>query len=188
MNFWRRFLLLILCAVLIVPVMSLPLRAQGTAPTTAAPAKGPVKVGSKEFTEQLLLGQMIILLLRNAGFTVEDKTATGGTLAVREALEQGAIDLYPEYTGTAVSLFHQVPADALPTDEDGLYQLAQSLDAEQGLTWLQRAPLNNTYTLLVRQELIDQGIKSISDLGALLNDKDAPPAPLCGKRILRTGE
>lgn len=175
MNFWQRSLLLLsLCCTLVVPAMPAPLWAQGTATTTAAPAKGLVKVGSKEFTEQLVLGQMIILLLRNAGFEVEDKTATGGTLAVREALEKGDIDLYPEYTGTAVALFHNVPADALPTDAEGVYQLAQTLDAAAGLVWLDRAPLNNTYTLIVRQELIDQGIERISDLAAFMNDNDAP--------------
>lgn len=175
MNFWQRsLLLLILCCTWVMRLTPAPLLAQTPSTTTAAPAKGLVKVGSKEFTEQLVLGQMMILLLRNAGYEVEDKTATGGTLAVREALEKGDIDLYPEYTGTAVALFHNVPADALPTDGAGLYQLAQTLDTEQGLTWLEPAPLNNTYTLIVRQELIDQGIVRISDLAAFMNDNDAP--------------
>lgn len=175
MNFWQRsWLLLILCCMLVVSAMLTPIVAQDASTTTAAPAKGPVKVGSKEFTEQLVLGQMFILLLRNAGFEVEDKTATGGTLAAREALEKGEIDLYPEYTGTAVSLFHNVPADALPTDGEGLYQLAQTLDAEKALAWLDHAPLNNTYTLIVRQELFDQAMQSISDLATYMNANDAP--------------
>lgn len=175
MNFWQRSLLLfLLCCIGSFPLIPAPLHAQSSPTATDTPTKGLVKVGSKEFTEQLLLGQMMILLLRNAGFDVEDKTATGGTLAVREALEKGDIDLYPEYTGTAVSLFHNVPADALPTDGAGLYQLAQTLDTAQDLTWLEPAPLNNTYTLIVRQELIDQGIQSISDLAAFMNDNDAP--------------
>ncbi len=129
----------------------------------------PIKVGSKEFNEQLLLGQMMVILLRESGYAVEDLTGYGGTTAIRAAVEAGEIDLYPEYTGTATSVHHNIPTSALPTDAERTYMLAKTLDAAEGLTWLEPAPLNNTYTLLVRQELADEGIQSIDDLAVYLN-------------------
>ena len=133
----------------------------------------PIKVGSKEFNEQLLLGQMMIILLRESGYAVEDLTGYGGTTAIREAVEAGEIDLYPEYTGTATSVHHNIPTSALPTDAERSYMLAKTLDAAQGLVWLDPAPLNNTYTLMVRQELVDEGIKSIDDLAVYMNANDS---------------
>src|SRR5262245_7184219 len=69
-----------------------------TATQPISGTKDVIKVGSKEFTEQLLLGKMLVLLLKDAGYTVEDKTGIGGSPAVRAALESGDIDVYPEYT------------------------------------------------------------------------------------------
>lgn len=133
-----------------------------------------IKVGSKEFSEQLLLGKMIVLLLQDAGYEVEDKTGLGGSPVVRTALERGEIDIYPEYTGTATSLHHNLPVSALPADAKRTYQLAKSLDAPQDLIWLDPAPLNNTYTLMVRQDLVEQGIVSLEDLAVYMNDNAAP--------------
>lgn len=69
-------------------------------------AKAPIKVASKDFTEQIILGKMMVSLLESRGIPVEDRTSLGGTNVNREALEQGQIDVYMEYTGTAwLSLF-----------------------------------------------------------------------------------
>ena len=142
--------------------------------SNAEPTRPPIRIGSKEFSEQLLLGKMLVLLLQEAGYPVEDKTATGGSLAVRSALENNEIDIYPEYTGTALSVYHNLPSDALPNAPDRAYELARSLDAPLGLVWLDPALINNTYTLMVRQDLIEQGITSLTDLATFMNDNDAP--------------
>ncbi|MCK5837965.1 MAG: glycine/betaine ABC transporter substrate-binding protein, partial [Desulfobacula sp.] len=69
-------------------------------------AKAPVKVASKDFTEQVVLGKIMVALLEDRGILVEDRTSLGGTNVNRTALEQGQIDVYMEYTGTAwLSLF-----------------------------------------------------------------------------------
>ena len=60
-------------------------------------------VGSKEFTEQLILGQITLQVLENAGATVNDQIGLAGTVAARKALESGEIDMYWEYTGTTGS-------------------------------------------------------------------------------------
>ena len=67
----------------------------------AAGAAGPVNVASKGFTEQVVLGKIMVYLLRDRGVPVKDRTSLGGTKVCREALEQGQIDVYMEYTGTA---------------------------------------------------------------------------------------
>ena len=64
-------------------------------------AKAPVKVASKNFTEQIILGKIMVNLLKDRGIPVEDQTSLGGTSVNRKALEQGQTDVYMEYTGTA---------------------------------------------------------------------------------------
>lgn len=169
---WNRLITAFLSVTLLAASV-LPTRAQEGAAASATTGKGPIVVGSKEDTENTILAKMFVLLLRNAGFEVEDKTASGDSQAVRTALENGEISLYPEYTGTAIALFHNLPASALPSDDERVYILAKSLDAEKGFTWLQRIKFNNTYTLMVRQELVDQGIKSLQELATYMKDNEA---------------
>jgi len=128
-----------------------------------------VTVGSKEFTEQRLLGQMMKLVLEDAGLTVDDKTGLGGTMICRLALLEGDIDVYMEYTGTAllVHLGHEEPI----TDPDLCYETVRDEDLSQnGIVWLQPSLFNNTYTLMMRRaHAEDLGIESISDLAAYVN-------------------
>jgi len=137
---------------------------------SCAPAGKVITVGSKEFTEQRLLGQMIKLVLEDAGWTVDDKTGLGGTMIARLALLEGDIDVYMEYTGTAllVHLGHEEPI----TDPDLCYDTVRDEDLSQnGIVWLQPSLFNNTYTLMMRRvHAEDLGIESISDLAAYVND------------------
>jgi len=125
-------------------------------------AKAPVKVASKDFTEQVILGKIMVNLLKDRGIPVEDRTSLGGTNVNREALEQGQIDIYMEYTGTAwLSLFkkNEVVRDAI-----GLYEKVKAEDAKNNLVWLAPAMFNNTYAITMKAETADQlGIKTLSD-------------------------
>lgn len=151
------------------------------APTEAAPAqteasqpsasqtKGLVVVGSKNFTEEYILGEITVQALRNAGFQVDDSTDTGGTAVVREALVNGDIDMYWEYTGTAW-LTHLGHENAITNSQEA-YQKVKEEDAKNGLVWLDMAPFNNTYTLMMQKDNADKlGIQSISDLAKYIND------------------
>ena len=144
------------------------------AEATEAPApeepeeKGLIVVGSKEFTEQIILGQIAVLALQDAGYEVDDQTNLGGTSINREALAAGEIDLYWEYTGTAwiAHLGHEDPI----TDPQECYDKVKAEDADNGLVWLDMAPFNNTYTLMMKQMTGgDLGIESISDLADYIN-------------------
>jgi osmoprotectant transport system substrate-binding protein len=140
----------------------------------AAPKE--ITVSSKNFTEQYLLGWMTVLALQDAGFTVNNQVDLGGTVVNREALEAGEVDLYWEYTGTAwmVHLGHE---EAL-TDPQECYGEVKAEDAANDLVWLEMAPFNNTYTLMMTQEAGDQyGVHKLSEVPAYLEQN--PDAILC---------
>ncbi len=125
-------------------------------------------VGSKDFAEQEILGQITIAALRAAGAEVIDRTGLGDTDDVRDALLASDIDLYWEYTGTGM-LIHL--AQPVPADPAALYPELDRLDRERnGIAWLEPAPANNTYALAVREDVADPdlaAVATISDLRAL---------------------
>lgn len=129
---------------------------------------GLVVVGSKDFTEQFILGQITIIALQDAGYEVDDQTSLGGTAINREALVAGEIDIYWEYTGTAW-ISHLGHEDAI-TDPQECYDKVKAEDAGNDLVWLAMAPFNNTYTLMMRQaDGQSLGVSSISDLAGYIN-------------------
>ncbi|MGI5950538.1 MAG: glycine betaine ABC transporter substrate-binding protein [Brooklawnia sp.] len=128
-------------------------------------------VGSKEFTEQRILGHIALAAIQAAGGEVSDKTGISGSATVRAALESGEIDLYWEYTGTGwVNYLGQTTED-LPDD---LFAAIQEADAENGITWIGPSPLNNSYGLAVKSELAEaEGLMTMSDIRPFL---DANPS------------
>jgi osmoprotectant transport system substrate-binding protein len=136
-----------------------------------------IAVGSKEFDEQLILGQIAVVALEAAGADPVDKTNITGTDAVRRALTTGEIDLYWEYTGTAWVSFLQQTEQV--TDPEQLFDEVASLDAENDVTWWARAPGNDTYAIAANGEAAEQhGIETISDY-AELAESDPQAASTC---------
>jgi osmoprotectant transport system substrate-binding protein len=104
-----------------------------------------IRVSSKEFDEQLLLGQIALVALQAAGASPQDKTNITGSSNVRQALTSGAVDLYWEYTGTAwISYQHQTKPIA---DPQAQYDAVKQADAANGVTWWARSPANDTYAI-----------------------------------------
>jgi osmoprotectant transport system substrate-binding protein len=124
-----------------------------------------IRVGSKDFTEQLILGEMYALVLEDAGFSVERKLNLGGTPVAQAALESGEIDLYPEYTGTGLLTVLKAPVNS---DPQAVYETVASQYQEQfNLVWLEPAPMNNTQALAMTQEQSRRrGITTISEFVA----------------------
>ena len=118
--------------------------ATGNAVVSAFPLTGiSVAVGSKDFDEQLILGQMVVQAFGAAGAEVDDKVNLGGTSVARQALESGDIDVYMEYNGTGwtVHLGQENPS----FDPVELTTGVRELDlAENGIVWIGRSPFNNT--------------------------------------------
>jgi osmoprotectant transport system substrate-binding protein len=136
-----------------------------TAPSAATLADTLV-VGGKDFTEQLLLAEMTRQLLEAKGFTVE-KADGMGTTVVRSALENGAVSLYWEYTGTSLVTFNKVTEQLSPEET---YNRVKELDGARGLVWLAPSKANNTYALAIRKDNPKTaGMVSLSDLAAAYN-------------------
>jgi osmoprotectant transport system substrate-binding protein len=138
-----------------------------------------VTVGSKEFTEQRVLGAIAIAALEAAGATINDETGIEGTPAVRAALDAGEIDMYWEYTGTGWSaiLGHEI-AEA-PTDTQQLYEEVRDEDAENNIVWLDPAPVNNTYAIASAPGVAsDLGVTTLSDYAELIQN-NSEEATLC---------
>ena len=138
----------------------------------AAAQQLPVTIGSKIDTEGSLLAQMIRLVLEEEGIEVDDRSGFGTTSVVREALVAGEIDMYPEYTGTALTFFPDEDfPEGLARNADELYQTVKQLDEERNdIVWLGRSPANNTWAIAVPQALADEyGLGTMADLADYVN-------------------
>ncbi|GGK74466.1 glycine betaine ABC transporter substrate-binding protein [Mangrovihabitans endophyticus] len=138
-----------------------------------------VTVGSKDFDEQLVLGQITVLALKNAGADVTDQTNLGGTNAARAALKSGDIDVYWEYNGTAwISFFKKT--DPIP-DRMQQWQAVHDQDLKENkLVWMQPANFNNTYGIAYSSSAAAKlgNPKTLSDLGTVISSKPGE-ASLC---------
>jgi osmoprotectant transport system permease protein len=129
-----------------------------TAPLVTAGEATPVRIGSKAFTESVILAEIAVCLAEDAGLTVEHVEGIGGTRLLWEALLAGQIDLYPEYTGT---MSEEIFAGQ---DVHGEEALRAKL-AEFDLRMTGPLGFDNTYVLGMKEELAAElGIRSISDL------------------------
>ncbi len=136
-------------------------------------------VGSKEFNEQLLLGQIAIKALEDAGAEVSDETGIQGTDNTRAALTSGEIDLYWEYTGTGWTTHLEHAAGEAPTDPAELATKVAEEDAANEVAWLDPAGANNTYGIALAADKADElGISTLSDYAELANS-DPEAATLC---------
>jgi osmoprotectant transport system substrate-binding protein len=156
MNTNARLRWLLLVGVLLAPVLS---ACGGSA------AAAPIKVGSKDFTEEFIVAELYAQVLENQGFAVERKFNLGGTPVAQAAITRGDIDLYPEYSSTGLLTILKKdpiadPAQILPTVKAEYEQQFQ-------LTWLDPSPFNDTNGLATTKAIADTyGIRTISDLAA----------------------
>jgi len=121
-----------------------------------------VIVGSKNFTEQIVLGEILAQVMERQGVNVERRFNLGGTAIAHQALISGGIDAYVEYSGTSLTaIFNRPPS----TDSNAVYSEVRDHYAAVGVTALPRLGFNNTFAILVRAEDAERmGLKSIGDL------------------------
>lgn len=168
-------------AIALLAVLALGFSVVGCSPTqstggTGAVVKGPIRVGSKIDGEGSLLGQMIIAVLKQNGFTVVDQTRTGATDVVRKALLTGQIDIYPEYTANGLLVFNKSATidPAVLKDAQATYAEAAKLDLPNGVVWLQPAPANNTWAVALPKAFATaNNIASMADWAAYVNKGSA---------------
>ncbi len=161
----------------------------GMTPGLAAQDDKPtVTIGSKEFTEQLLINEIMAQLLEDAGYEVERQLNLGGSAVVHEALVAGEVDAYVEYTGTGLLAILKLSlddvgtptageamADAAATPVAGMDPVYETVKREYqerfDLVWLDPLGFNNTYTLAMTKERAEElGVTKISDLIGKAND------------------
>jgi osmoprotectant transport system permease protein len=121
-----------------------------------------VIVGSKNFTEQIVLGEILAQAMERRGVNVERRFNLGGTAIAHQALVSGGIDAYVEYSGTSLTaIFNRPPS----TDSNAVYAEVRDHYAMVGVTALPRLGFNNTFAILVRAEDAARvGLKTIGDL------------------------
>ncbi len=131
-------------------------------------APGAIVVSGKNTTEQIVLGELLAQLIEaEGGVTVERRLNLGGTFVCDAGLRSGAIDVYVEYTGTAVGAIFREP---VPRESAAALSRARDLYAERGISLLEPLGFNNTFAMLVRgDEARRRGWRTIDDL--------APAAP-----------
>jgi osmoprotectant transport system permease protein len=136
-----------------------------------------IRIGSKIFGEQYILTSMYAMLIKgNTNLQVETKTGLGGTKICFDALTNNQIDMYPEYTGTALLVILQAPdsvLNKLNSNKEKIYNYVQTMFNEKyNLKWLQPVGFNNSYALMMRKEQSKRiGVTTISDLVNYLNRK-----------------
>ena len=134
-------------------------------------------VGSKDFTENILVGEMLVQALQAQGADVTSQTNLGGTSVARDALLNDEIDVYPEYNGTGwtVHLGQQNPS----SDPDELFKMTSEMDMEKNdIKWVGQSPFNDTYGFAANGDLAEQeGGFDFDSMAAYL--KDNPDTTVC---------
>ena len=130
-----------------------------------------IVVGSKNFTESVLLGELLAQQIEHrTDLRVERRLNLGGTFLCHQALRSGQIDLYPEYTGTALTAILKRPVEQDPSKV--LETVSLAYREEFAAQWLQPFGFNNTFAVVVRPEDTGpQPLRTISDLAAVSKDR-----------------
>ena len=137
-----------------------------------------VAVGSKDFDEQLILGEIMVTAFEEAGAEVDNKVNLGGTSIARAGLESGDIDIYMEYNGTgwAVHLGQDDPS----FDPEELTTSVREMDLEKnGIVWVGRSPFNNTYAFTSSPEVTEANGGAFTLQTMMEYVRDNPEAIVC---------
>jgi osmoprotectant transport system substrate-binding protein len=150
----------------------------------AANAKVSLTIGSNNFTEQRVLAEIFAQGLRAAGFDAHTKLDVGDEQMALAAVRSGAIDAYPEYTGTALlSFFGKRPSD-LPRDPQDAYTEAKEGFARDGLVAFPPTPFTSSNEVAVTKETARKlGLQKISDLEDQASKLTLAGSPQCRMRL-----
>jgi osmoprotectant transport system substrate-binding protein len=141
-------------------------------------------IGSKNFTEQQVLGEIYAQGLQAAGYTISKDLNLGDEKAALAALKSDEISAYPEYTGTALLSFFGKKASELPKDPQAAYELARKDFAAQGLSALEPTPFTSSNEVAVTKATADRlHLKAISDLAGKAQKLTLYGSPECRHRL-----
>jgi len=142
-----------------------------------------VTIGSKNFTEQFILGEIYAQGLQAAGYKVKKQLNLGSELIAFRSVKRGDVDAYPEYTGTALTSFFDVKTDDIPKDEQQAYEQTKAGFAKDGLTALPPTPFTDANAVgMTKARASELGITKISDLAEKAGDLTLSGSPECRQR------
>ena len=136
-----------------------------TTPTASVstPSAPPIRIGTKDFTEQYILGELYSQALEAEGFDVELKRDIGSSEIIHQALGNGALDMYPEYVGVLLSEVANMTRR--PSSPDAAYRLAKKFEERGGFTLLAPTPFSDSNALAVKPAFARRhGVRGIADL------------------------
>jgi osmoprotectant transport system substrate-binding protein len=163
-----------------------------TSTTTAAqaiqsnPANGNVTltVGSKNFTEEYILGEIYAQALEAAGYKVKKQLNLGSETIALKALKDGQISGYPEYTSTALESFFGAKPQDVPPDAQGAFEMAKADFEKEGLTSFPPAPYSSANAVGTLTSTAKKlGVTTISDLSGKSQNLSLYGSPQCRERI-----
>ncbi len=141
-------------------------------------------VGSKNFTEQIVLGEVYAQALEAAGYTVQTDLNLGSEQVALKALENGEISGYPEYTSTALTSFFEAAPEDVPSDAQEAFEQSQADFEELGLVAYPPTPFSSANAVgLLASKAEELGVSSISDLEGVSQDLTLFGSPECRQRI-----
>jgi glycine betaine/choline ABC-type transport system substrate-binding protein len=151
---------------------------------SGAESKPVITVGSKNFTEQFVLGEIYSQALEAAGFKVKKSLDLGSELIAHKALQTGKVDAYPEYDGTALTSFFKVKPVDVPRDPQKAYEDTKAAFAKENITALAPTPFENTYRLGITKATAKKlgDPKTISDLKGKESNLSITGYPECNQR------
>jgi glycine betaine/choline ABC-type transport system substrate-binding protein len=142
-----------------------------------------VTIGSKNFTEEFILGNIYAQALKAAGYNVKTQLNLGSEQIALKALKSGQIDAYPEYTGTALTSFFNVKTADIPTDPTKAYDQTKADFTKQGITALPPTPFTDSNAVAVTPATAKKlSLKNISDLSAKAGTLTLAGTPECRQR------
>lgn len=140
-------------------------------------------IGSKNFTEQKVLGEIYAQALTAVGYKTKTELNLGDEKTALKALEDGTISGYPEYTGTALLSFFNVPTDDLPTDSAEAYDQVKTEFAKDGIEAFPPTPFSSSNEVGLTKEKADElGVAKISDLEGKSEELTLYGSPECRQR------
>jgi glycine betaine/choline ABC-type transport system substrate-binding protein len=143
-----------------------------------------VTIGSKNFDEQFILGEIYAQALEAAGYTVETELNLGSEVVAKKALETGEVDAYPEYTSTTLTSLYGVAPEEVPGDAQEAADLANEELSADGLVAFAPTPFTSANAVGLLTETAEElGVETISDLEGESQDLTLFGSPECRQRI-----
>ncbi len=141
-------------------------------------------IGSKNFTEQIVLGEVYSQALEAAGYEVSKDLNLGSETVARQAVKQGQISGYPEYASTALTSFFGVEPEEVPADAEEAFEDANEKFEEEGLVAFPPTPFASANAVGLLKSTADElGLETVSDLEGAAEELSLYGSPECRQRI-----